>query len=350
METPAKHVLTPDGKHFPACHVVLPDGLGRQRAPFYLATEEYLAAAFPEDHYFFSWVLNPTVVMGRNQVARHEVDLDFCQAEGIDVVRRRSGGGCIYADGGNIMFSLVTGESAVEPLFAEYAHAVAQSLTAIDAPASVSGRNDIILDGGGKICGNAFYHQAHRNIVHGTMLYDTDYRRMLGALHPDEAKLTAQGVKSVRSRVSLIKDVLPIGVEALRFKLVSMLTDRELHLTDEDVARIRQIEAAYYAPEWLDADEGLPTEAIALQSGRIEGMGKLTLHLEVRNQHIAGVRLSGDFFPLADAEAAFAAALVHVPAGRAEVLEALAQHHPETSIRGLTAEVLQRFVADGWPQ
>lgn len=58
---------------------------------------------------------------GAQPSCRCEVDLEFCQREGIDVVRRKSGGGCIYADEGNIMFSLITPEGAVEPIFNDYA-------------------------------------------------------------------------------------------------------------------------------------------------------------------------------------------------------------------------------------
>ena len=111
-------------QHFPACFVELPSYTEHRRAPFYLAAEEYIAQTLPVDNYLFSWQLGPTVVMGRNQVAHQEVDLDFCRREGIDVVRRKSGGGAIFADSRNIMWSLITGEGAVEPLFVEYAEKV----------------------------------------------------------------------------------------------------------------------------------------------------------------------------------------------------------------------------------
>ena len=65
--------------HFPACYVQLPPETEHRRAPFYLAAEEYIAQVLPEDNYLFSWQLNPTVVMGRNQVAHQEVNLDFCR-------------------------------------------------------------------------------------------------------------------------------------------------------------------------------------------------------------------------------------------------------------------------------
>ena len=88
--------------------------------------------------------------------------------------------------------------------------------------AKVSGRNDILLANGTKVCGNAFYHLKNRNIVHGTMLYDTNYNRMTRALTPDRLKLESAGVKSVKSRTGLIKEVLEIGVYGLSLIHISL--------------------------------------------------------------------------------------------------------------------------------
>ena len=77
---------------FPACLITFPFNVEGKTAPFFLAAEEYVAAALPADNYLFAWILPPTVVMGRNQVADAEVDLEICQREGIDKHRCRSQG------------------------------------------------------------------------------------------------------------------------------------------------------------------------------------------------------------------------------------------------------------------
>lgn len=328
--------------HFPACYVSLPPDTEGRRAPFYLAAEEYIADQLSADEsYLFSWQLGPTVVMGRNQVAHQEVDLDFCQRHHIDVIRRKSGGGAIFADGNNIMWSLVTEGGAVEPLFAEYAASVAAALRQLGAAVEVSGRNDITLEGGGKICGNAFYHLPGRNIVHGTMLYDTNPALMQGALHPDTGKLQAKGVKSVRSRIALLKDCLPFGVAELRRRLRDLLCDREVKLTADDVAAIERIEQGYYAPAFL---YGQSAAGEVVRSGRIEGCGTLSLHLSLQGSLIRDVRLTGDFFELADAHQAFAQALTGVPFTPAAITAALGEHHPERAVRNLSAEALTDLV------
>ena len=92
-----------------------------------------MATCLPEGNYLFTWQIKPTVVIGRNQNAYAELDVDFCKQEGIDIIRRKSGGGSIFANEGNVMTSLVTGKGAVEQLFREYADNVSASLRALGA-------------------------------------------------------------------------------------------------------------------------------------------------------------------------------------------------------------------------
>lgn len=330
-------------RSFPACFVELPASAEGRRAAFYLAAEEYVARELPEDNYLFTWVLSPTVVMGRNQVAAHEVNLGFCRSEGIDVVRRKSGGGCIYADGGNVMISLITGAGAVEPLFAEYACRVAEGLRELGAEVAVSGRNDIVLSGGGKICGNAFYHLPKRNIVHGTMLYDTDMRLMTGALTPDVRKLEAAGVKSVRSRIGLLKDRLNIGVDKLRVELRRMLCDRSIRLGEDDIQHIKAMESDYYDPEYLF---GKAERSDFVCSRRIEGCGRVELRFTLNGHIVEKVSVSGDFFGQGDVGNAFSDAFSGVSLTRGGIKEAIGTWHPEHSIRGLDADSLLTLITD----
>jgi len=328
---------------FPACFVELPASAEGKRAAFYLAAEEYVARVLPEGNYLFTWVLSPTVVMGRNQVAADEINLAFCRSEGIDVARRKSGGGCIYADTGNIMVSLITGAGAVEPLFAEYASCVAGGLRQLGAGVEVSGRNDIVLSDGGKICGNAFYHLPKRNIVHGTMLYDTDLRLMTGALTPDAGKLRSSGVKSVRSRIGLLKDKLDIGVEQLRAELRNILCDRTIRLDEDDIQYIKAMETDYYDPEYLF---GKAESTHFACSRRIEGCGKVELHFALKNNIIEKVGVHGDFFEQKSASEAFTEAFSGVSLTYGGIKEAITTWHPEISIRGLDAESLVAMITE----
>lgn len=329
--------------HFPSCYVELPPETEGRRAAFYLAAEEYVAEHLPQGSYFFTWQLGPTVVMGRNQVMHQEVDVDFCHREGIDIIRRRSGGGAIFADERNIMTSLITEACPVEPLFNEYATAVAQALQQVGAPAMVAGRNDIVLENGAKVCGNAFYKKTGRCIAHGTMLFDTNPRLMEGALHPDISKLEQKGVKSVRSRVGLLKDYLTFDVGTLRMTLRALLTDRTIRLDDEDVRHIEHIEQRYYEPEYF---YGSSIHSDQVRSRRIPGCGLLELHFQLSGSLISDVRLQGDYFDLGQAQAQFALTFkgkAFTPEG---LHQAIREHHPERSIRGLSEENLVAILCE----
>ena len=131
----------------------LPGGKPRP-LPFYLAMEEHLARNYPGGEYFFMWQVEPTVIFGRCQNPFAEVNLDFCRREGIQTYRRKSGGGCVFADMNNIMFSHITTSEEVTSTFGRYCRMVADTLRALGLDATTTGRNDILI-GDRKVRGTA---------------------------------------------------------------------------------------------------------------------------------------------------------------------------------------------------
>ena len=88
-------------------YIALPDKEIR-RLSFYLAMEEYVARHVDESEGFFMWQVAPSVIFGRNQVVENEVNVDYCRQHGISMYRRKSGGGCVYADMDNLMLSYIS--------------------------------------------------------------------------------------------------------------------------------------------------------------------------------------------------------------------------------------------------
>ena len=232
-------------------HVILPDSVRRSLA-FYLAMEEYVAREV-EDEAFFVWRVEPTVIFGRNQVLENEVNLDYCSEHGVDIVRRKSGGGCVYSDLGNIMVSYVSRRGDVSEVFDRYMTALIEALRALGVPAEKSGRNDIMLEGR-KISGNAFHQLPDRSIVHGTLLYSTDLEALTEAIRPPEEKLRRHGVESVRQRVLNLSEYVASmtdpddalkSPEALEEYLVGYFTDGEIVLNENDIEKIKLITDTY---------------------------------------------------------------------------------------------------------
>ena len=231
-------------------HLTLPENAVR-RLSFYLAMEEFAARRLHlADDVFFLWQVDPTVIFGRNQVIENEVNLDYCRQHGIQFYRRKSGGGCVYADGSNVMMSYVTPSDEVVTTFSRYMQMVVAMLTELGLPATSTQNNDVLV-GDRKVSGNAFYHLPGYSIVHGTMLFDTDMQHMLNAITPPQAKLDKHGVQSVRQRIALLKDFTDISIDEFRRFAVSHLCDKELQLTDEDVRAIDTLEEEYLKPEFI---------------------------------------------------------------------------------------------------
>lgn len=172
-------------------YVTLPTTTEEKRLTYYLAMEEYVARHMESDEYFFMWQVTPTVIFGRNQLIQSEINLEYCRTHGINTFRRKSGGGCVYADKSNIMFSYITHNENVNLTFSKYIGMVVEMLRKLGVPATASGRNDIMI-GDRKVSGNAFYHIPGRSIVHGTMLYDTNMQNMVGAITPSDEKLVSR--------------------------------------------------------------------------------------------------------------------------------------------------------------
>lgn len=276
-------------------YISLPEEKNRPLA-FYLAMEEYVARYVDEDECFFMWQTDPTVIFGRNQLIENEVNQAYCREHGIRMFRRKSGGGCVYSDRGNVMMSYVTRNESVNLTFNRYINMVVLMLWRMGIEAKATGRNDIMIDGR-KVSGNAFYHLPGRSIVHGTMLFDTDMRHMVGSITPSDEKLISKGVKSVRQHVALLKDYTDISIGTFMERCRHELCEREVMLTAVDVARIEEMTEEYLSEAFIFGHN--PRYTVS-RRGRIEGVGDFDVRLELKNGIIRDADMKGDFFLVGD--------------------------------------------------
>ncbi|XMB72598.1 lipoate--protein ligase [Mycoplasmatota bacterium WC30] len=268
-----------------------------ERLSFYLATEEYLAKNYPKDEYFFMWQVNPTVIFGRNQLIENEINLDYVIKNNIEYYRRKSGGGCVYSDPSNIMFSFITPEFNKDFVFGKYLEKIVKLLNELGLNAYFSGRNDILVDGM-KVSGNAFYRVNNCSVVHGTMLYNTDFSIMVKAITPDNEKLISKGIDSVRSRVTNIKDHLDISIEDFKSHFKQGICDQSLVLTEKDILGIRKIESGYLKREFIYGKN--PNYTIK-KKGKTKA-GVIEISLELKNNIVKNINMLGDYFLIEDAD------------------------------------------------
>ena len=266
-----------------------------ERLTFYLATEEYLAKKYPKDEYFFMWQVAPTVIFGRNQLIENEVNLDYVKKENISFYRRKSGGGCVYSDPSNIMFSFITPHLNKDFVFDKYLEKIANQLKALGIDAYFSGRNDILIDGK-KVSGNAFYRVNNRSIVHGTMLYNTDLSVMVKAITPDNEKLISKGIDSVRSRVTNITEHLDIDIEVFKNHFKDNLCDEHITLSKEDILEIREIEKSYLTDAFIYGKN----PKFKLKKKQKTEAGMIEISIDIKNNIVRGIEMLGDYFLIED--------------------------------------------------
>ena len=188
----------------------------------YLQIEQDLVKEVQEPT-LFTWIVKPTVIYGRHQSAEVEVNEDYCRQNGIEVVQRKSGGGCVYADEGNLMISFISPSTHSEQVFADTICLLAKALTDLGYEAVTTEHNDILV-AGHKVSGSACYTSPTGTIVHSTMLYDVDFDALNQAITPSPAKLAKHAVQSVRQRVANLKQIKNIGsTEDFRRALEKML-------------------------------------------------------------------------------------------------------------------------------
>ncbi len=312
----------------------------QHKLPFYLAMEEYVARHLVADDYFFMWQVEPTVIFGRNQLIDTEVDVNYCRANSIEMYRRKSGGGCVYADRDNLMLSYVTPASNVNFTFNRYLLMIEHLLHKLGVDAKTSGRNDILIDGK-KVSGNAFYHLSGRSIVHGTMLYDTDLEKMARSTTPSDAKLKSKGVESVRQHVTTLNKYLNITIEEFKNFVRSNMCDGEILLDDEAVAAIKEIEQSYLTDEFIYGCNPAYTSVVRK---RIEGVGEFEARMELRDGVIKKINLTGDFFLVGDMDDALLTPLRGVRFEPHRVAERLADVEIENIIMNLTKQQFINFL------
>ena len=279
--------------------------------PYYnMAFDEYCLESLPIDEpVFFLWQNRPAVIVGYNQEVNTEVNLDYLKEKGIDLVRRVTGGGAVYHDLENLNYTIVGRSEDLERDYPEYASLLAKALQTLGVPATLSGRNDILVEGR-KVSGFAKRVCKNRLMVHGTLMYNVDVDVLTHVLNPSTTKLQSKGIASVRSRVANLCEYLPEipDIQTFSQRLEEILsnnyTDTEYQLTETDLANIQRLTDKKFATwEW---NYGHSPKATLVHSARL-ACGTVEIHLTLAENRIASCRFGGDFLgnlPASDVEKA----------------------------------------------
>lgn len=179
----------------------------------YLAMEADMVKTIQEPT-VFTWVVSPTVIYGRHQLREQEVNEAYCASHGVRVVQRQSGGGCVYADRGNLMVSFVSPSTHSQEVFDAFLMLLSGALRDLGYDAVTTAHNDVLV-AGRKVAGTACYTTPTGTVVHASMLYDVNLTDLEAAITPSEAKLAKHAVASVRQRVRNLREIRDFGDMAL---------------------------------------------------------------------------------------------------------------------------------------
>lgn len=279
-------------------------------AYFNTAMEEHIIKHLTkklDDDILLFWQNENAILVGRNQNTLQQINRQKCEELGIQVVRRLSGGGTVYHDMGNILFSFIS--SADKQNMNNYKKFTQPIIDALEKEFGIksefSGKNDITIDGK-KISGNAQYLSGNTLASHGTLLFNINMMILPELLYVDKAKLVSKGIDSVRARVTNILPLLEdktITVQAFISKIMNhfLLSGAEIYeLTDEDVQAAEELaESKYKKWEW---NFGKSPEANLSNQLRFEAAGLLNVEATTLKGRIEDIRFYGDYLSVLGVE------------------------------------------------
>jgi len=264
---------------------------------FNIALEWHLFCNVAAQSIFMLWQNDNAIIIGKNQNAEAEINRPFVEAHGIKVARRKTGGGAVYHDLGNLNFTFIVPHGD-DINFQYFCQPVLQTLAQFGVKAEIKGRNDITI-GGKKFSGNAQYRRDGWVMHHGTIMLNSNLEVLQQALSPSREKIQSKGVKSIRSHVTNICEHLAVDITPDMFK--SELAKNVLpqnhgiyELSDTDIKHITHMRDTLFSTwQW---NFGASPRYSVQKKRRVEGCGTLEFYLDIKDGKIAGIECFGDYF------------------------------------------------------
>ncbi|HLD34070.1 MAG TPA: biotin/lipoate A/B protein ligase family protein [Candidatus Nanoarchaeia archaeon] len=207
---------------------------------------------------FYAW--KPSAVsIGTFQSMHDEIDIEKCNAQSVEYVRRRTGGGAVYHDNrGEITYSVIAPESMFPKNIIESYQVICgwiiESLRLLNITAEFKPINDICV-AGKKISGNAQTRRSGVLLQHGTILYDVDVDTMFSLLKVPDEKIRDKMIAAVKDRVTRILNFTSASRKDVYDALLKGFTEGKRwmigQLTKEEQESAQQwAETLYSSNEW----------------------------------------------------------------------------------------------------
>lgn len=228
-----------------------------------LALEEYAFQSLSTSYAYILllWKNENSVIVGRNQNVRNECNIEMVMQYNTKLVRRKTGGGAVFHDLGNLNFSIITPKEDYN--VQRSIRIIVRALSRVGANTIYSGRNDLIWKER-KISGSAYLSNHHCGLHHGTILMNTDLKIMGDVLNVTSEKLEPKGISSVKQRVvNLSEYIQEVSEDDLRKSIVMEFIKeygerkKVLFMSEEQIEeiysneRLEELIAEYSSEEWI---------------------------------------------------------------------------------------------------
>ena len=167
-----------------------------------LAIEEMAFHRITEDKdtlLLYLWINRPSVIIGMHQNPYVECDLERMKNDDVLLVRRKTGGGAVYHDLGNLNYTIIADDDYADK--EKWDNVICDAIMRYGLDCRFSGRNDLLVDDT-KVSGAAYLHDGNIYLQHGSILVNVDMDELKAVLTPDRSKLEKHGICSVGQRVS----------------------------------------------------------------------------------------------------------------------------------------------------
>ncbi len=179
--------------------------------PYYNASLEYYLynERSDLDTIYFFWVNSPAIFMGRYQYAQAECDVDYLKSEEIALLRRKSGGGTVFHDLGNLNYTCIKNAEQKGGSFdlKSFPQPIIRAMEQEGVGLTLSPRGDLRYQGR-KVGGSAEAMRRGRMLYHLSLLFDTDLDKLERCLTVEEQDGFTSRVASVRSKVCNLREAI----------------------------------------------------------------------------------------------------------------------------------------------
>ena len=255
-----------------------------------LAYEAHAMAARRPTTLFLLWSCHDAVIVGRHQSIPAEVDLAYLKQEGIGLYRRRSGGGTVYCDAGNLNLSVIAPRARAAEDWARLDALLLTTLRELGCEAALGPCGDILV-AEQKVSGAASWHRGGHVLQHRTLLLDSDLARLERVLSPRLATRS----EAPRSRPSATRNILPRGLAAepymhlLARRLSEAFGAQAWSPPPVQTSALAELQAQYAGSAWIWARD--PAARVQLT---VEGSAAAPLELELQGGRISASHASCD--------------------------------------------------------